>query len=503
MPKHDGNCLQKAPDIEVLFAYPRFLEKAAGLVYSKKRDIFRTGEIWRPMAKVKLKYVCQECGYESPKWMGKCPGCHAWNRMVEEVERSGTTGVPSGLPANPSKAESIDRIDISLEPRVKTGSAETDRVLGGGIVPGSLVLVGGDPGIGKSTLLLQTSFQLAAKGLKVLYVSGEESAQQIKLRADRLHIESPNLLILSETDLAQIEIQIAAVKPDFLIIDSIQTVYHPAAGSTPGSVGQVRECTGQLLRIAKTSGIATFIVGHVTKEGAIAGPRMLEHMVDAVLYFEGERHHTYRILRAVKNRFGSTNEIGIFEMREEGLVEVGNPSEMFLSDRSQGSPGSAVVASLEGTRPVLVEIQALVCPAAFGNPRRQTNGIDHNRVSMIMAVLEKRMGLYVGSQDAYVNAAGGVRLDEPAIDLGVALAVASSFKDTGLNPNEVFVGEIGLAGEIRGVSRIEQRVREAQKLGFTRIIVPVKNLRGWTPPAGIEVLGVDSIQQAFEIVFRG
>ncbi|MFC4765978.1 DNA repair protein RadA [Effusibacillus consociatus] len=455
------------------------------------------------MAKAKIKFVCQECGFESLKWMGKCPGCHTWNRMVEEVERPARAGIPSGLSANDSKAESIDAIDISQEPRVLTGSSETDRVLGGGIVGGSLVLVGGDPGIGKSTLLLQTSSQLAVKGLKVLYVSGEESAQQIKIRADRLNILTPNLLILSETDLTRIEAQIAAVKPDFLIIDSIQTIFHPAVGTTPGSVGQVRECTGHLLRIAKTSGIATFIVGHVTKEGAIAGPRMLEHMVDAVLYFEGERHHTYRILRSVKNRFGSTNEIGIFEMREEGLVEVGNPSEMFLSERSQGAPGSAVVASVEGTRPVLVEIQALVSPTAFGNPRRHANGIDHNRVSMIMAVLEKRMGLYVGAQDAFINVVGGVRLDEPAVDLGVALAIASSFKDTGMGPNDVFIGEVGLAGEIRGVSRIEQRVKEAQKLGFTRCIIPSKNLRGWTPPAGIEVVGVDSIQQAFQIVFRG
>ncbi|GAX89351.1 DNA repair protein RadA [Effusibacillus lacus] len=455
------------------------------------------------MAKTKVKFVCQECGYESPKWMGKCPGCHTWNRMVEEVERTTKTPAPAVLGSHQSKVERIDEIDISQEPRVKTGSEETDRVLGGGIVPGSLVLVGGDPGIGKSTILLQTSHRLAAQGLKVLYVSGEESVQQIKLRADRLQILSPHLLILSETDFAQIEMQIAAVNPDFLIVDSIQTIFHPAVGTTPGSVGQVRECTGHLLRIAKTHGIATFIVGHVTKEGAIAGPRMLEHMVDAVLYFEGERHHTYRILRAVKNRFGSTNEIGIFEMREEGLVEVGNPSELFLSERSQGAPGSAVVASVEGTRPVLVEIQALVSPTAFGNPRRNANGLDHARVSMIMAVLEKRMGLYVGSQDAYVNVAGGVRLDEPAVDLGVAMAIASSFKETGMSPHDVYIGEIGLAGEIRGVSRIEQRVREARKLGFARCIVPIKNLRGWTPPAGIEVVGVDSIQQAFQIVFRG
>lgn len=455
------------------------------------------------MAKVKVKFVCQECGYESPKWMGKCPGCNLWNRMVEEVERPVDTRVPPSLSTEASKAISISEIDTSQEPRVKTGSEEMDRVLGGGIVFGSLVLVGGDPGIGKSTLLLQTSYRLADKGLKVLYVSAEESAKQIKLRADRLQTLSPNLFILSETALDQIEIHISSIKPDFLIIDSIQTIYNPIISATPGSVGQVRECTGHLLRIAKTLGIATFIVGHVTKEGAIAGPRMLEHMVDAVLYFEGERHHTYRILRAVKNRFGSTNEIGIFEMQEEGLIEVGNPSEMFLSERSQGAPGSAVVASIEGTRPVLVEIQALVSPAAFGNPRRNANGLDHNRVSMIMAVLEKRAGLYVGSQDAYINVVGGVRLDEPAVDLGIAMAIASSYKDTGMDPNDMFIGEIGLAGEVRGVSRIEQRVREAHKLGFTRCIIPAKSQKGWTPPAGIKVVGVDSIQQAFQNVFRG
>ncbi|BCJ87367.1 DNA repair protein RadA [Effusibacillus dendaii] len=423
--------------------------------------------------------------------------------MVEEVERPARAGLPATLSGVGTKAESIAEIDISQVPRTTSGSVETDRVLGGGIVSGSLVLVGGDPGIGKSTVLLQTSHQLALQGYVVLYVSGEESAQQIRLRAERLRAVSPNLFILAETDLTQIELQIEAVKPDFLVIDSIQTVYHPAVGSTPGSVGQVRECTGHLLRIAKTSGIATFIVGHVTKEGAIAGPRLLEHMVDAVLYFEGERHHTYRILRAVKNRFGSTNEIGIFEMEEAGLREVENPSELFLSERSKGVPGSAVVAALEGTRPILVEIQALVSPTTFGNPRRQATGLDHNRVSMMLAVLEKRSGLFVGSQDAYVNVAGGVRLDEPAVDLGVAVAIASSFKDQGVSPNDVFIGEVGLAGEIRGVSRIEQRVKEIQKLGFSRCFIPSRNLRGWTPPAGIELIGVDSIQQAFEIVFRG
>lgn len=426
--------------------------------------------------------------------------------MVEEVA---TTAAPSShaalqnLQGEPARVTRITEIDTVEEKRTHSGYAEFDRVLGGGIVGGSLVLVGGDPGIGKSTLLLQAANAISSNGRKVLYVSGEESAKQIKLRADRLGSLSDNLLILPETDLERIESHIKTHNPDFLIIDSIQTVYRPGLTSAPGSVGQVRECTAFLLRIAKTLNLATFIVGHVTKEGAIAGPRMLEHMVDAVLYFEGERHHTYRILRGVKNRFGSTNEIGIFEMREKGLEEVLNPSELFLSERPHGVAGSCVVASMEGTRPVLVEIQALVTPSSYGTPRRMATGLDHNRVSLIMAVLEKRMGLYLQSQDAYVNVAGGVRLDEPAVDLGIALALASSFREQTMPPHDCYIGEVGLTGEVRGVSRIEQRVREAMKLGFTRLIVPTKSLRGWQPPAGVQVIGVETVQEAFQVALGG
>ncbi|MGB8954232.1 MAG: DNA repair protein RadA [Tumebacillaceae bacterium] len=459
------------------------------------------------MAKYKSKFVCQDCGYESPKWMGKCPGCGQWNRMVEEVAAPASAATSHVTlqhlqtePASPARITDIDTVD---EARTHSGYAEFDRVLGGGIVGGSLVLVGGDPGIGKSTLLLQAANAIAMQGLRVLYVSGEESAKQIKLRADRLDALSENLYILPETDLERVEAHIKLIDPQFLIVDSIQTVYRPGLQSAPGSVGQVRECTAFLLRIAKTLNLATFIVGHVTKEGAIAGPRMLEHMVDAVLYFEGERHHTYRILRGVKNRFGSTNEIGIFEMRDKGLVEVGNPSELFLSERPQGVAGSCVVASMEGTRPVLVEIQALVTPSSYGNPRRTATGLDHNRVSLIMAVLEKRMGLYLQSQDAYVNVAGGVRLDEPAVDLGIALSLSSSFREQIIRPTDVYIGEVGLTGEVRGVSRIEQRVREAMKLGFTRAIVPTKNLRGWQPPADVQVIGVETVQEAFQVALGG
>lgn len=449
------------------------------------------------MSKQKTKFCCQECGYESPKWMGKCPGCQSWNTMVEEVETVvRTQGMNSSFARTKEKPTPIIHIESSPEPRVLTNNRELNRVLGGGIVPGSLILVGGDPGIGKSTLLLQTSFALTQAGQKVLYISGEESVKQTKLRADRLEASSPLLYVLCETNLELIEEAIQETDPDFLVIDSIQTVYHPAIASAPGTVGQVRECTGHFMRIAKGKGIATVLVGHVTKEGAIAGPRMLEHMVDCVLYFEGERHHSYRLLRAVKNRFGSTNEIGIFEMQEAGLVEVSNPSELFLSERPLGVAGSTVVASMEGTRPVLVEIQALVSTTNFPSPRRMATGIDHNRLSLIMAVLEKRMGLFLQNQDAYLNVAGGVKLDEPAVDLAVAISIASSFKDQPTRPYDVVFGEIGLTGEVRGVSRIDQRVKEAQKLGFRRVIMPEKSLKGWTHPAGMEIIGVNTVSEA-------
>lgn len=433
--------------------------------------------------------------------MGKCPGCNNWNTLVEEVEAASktnrhTTGSVSTLQ---SKPESITAIESDKEPRITTQMMEFNRVLGGGIVLGSLVLIGGDPGIGKSTLLLQISSQLADKQLPVLYISGEESAKQTKLRADRLAIKSNLLYVLAETNLYDISNQISKLKPSFVVIDSIQTIFREEVTSAPGSVSQVRECTSELMKIAKSNGIPIFIVGHVTKEGSIAGPRILEHMVDAVLYFEGERHHTYRILRGVKNRFGSTNEMGIFEMKEEGLIEVMNPSEIFLEERSQGAAGSTVVASMEGTRPVLVEIQALISPSSFGNPRRMATGIDTSRVPLLMAVLEKRVGLMLQNQDAYVKVAGGVKLDEPAIDLAIAISIASSFRDQATKPEDIFVGEVGLTGEIRRVSRIEQRVQEAAKLGFKRVICPKKNLEGWTPPASIQVIGVNTVQEALEV----
>lgn len=454
------------------------------------------------MAKQKTKFVCQECGYESAKWMGKCPGCQSWNTMVEEInilekQKNRSYVTSSGTRQKP---QPITAVQGEKEPRVSTTMAELDRVLGGGIVPGSLVLVGGDPGIGKSTLLLQLSAKLANANERVLYISGEESVKQTKLRADRLELASEQLYVLAETDIALIEGAIDEVQPSLVIIDSIQTVYQNEITSAPGSVAQVRECTAAFMRVAKTKGVAVFIVGHVTKQGSIAGPKLLEHMVDSVLYFEGERHHSYRILRAVKNRFGSTNEMGIFEMKQLGLEEVKNPSEIFLEERSQGAAGSVVVASMEGTRPVLVELQALISPMGFGNPRRMATGLDHNRVSLLMAVLEKRAGMLLQNQDAYLKVAGGVKLDEPAIDLAIALSIASSFRDQPTEPMDVAIGEVGLTGEIRRVSRIDQRVNEAAKLGFKRVIIPEKNKGGWTAPAGIEVIGVQTLEQAIEVV---
>lgn len=450
------------------------------------------------MAKTKSKFFCQQCGYESPKWLGKCPGCQNWNTFVEELETvsKNDRGLHSSFGGKKEKPVSIINIESSEETRIITGNKELNRVLGGGVVPGSLILVGGDPGIGKSTLLLQTSHEMTRQQLKVLYISGEESVRQTKLRADRLEAISPLLFVLCETNLEHIESAVNEIEPDFLVIDSIQTVYHPSVTSAPGSVSQVRECTGHFMRLAKIKGIATVLVGHVTKEGAIAGPRMLEHMVDCVLYFEGERHHSYRLLRAVKNRFGSTNEIGIFEMRENGLVEVSNPSELFLSERPIGVAGSTVVASMEGTRPVLVELQALVSSTNFPSPRRMATGFDHNRLSLIIAVLEKRMGMFLQNQDAYLNLAGGVKLDEPAVDLAVAVAIASSFRDQPTQPFDVVFGEVGLTGEVRGVSRAEQRVREAQKLGFQRVILPEKSLKGWNAPKDMKIIGVNTVSEA-------
>lgn len=395
------------------------------------------------------------------------------------------------------KLAEVTSIDVN---RTKTEMDEFNRVLGGGVVPGSLVLIGGDPGIGKSTLLLQVSTQLSHQGT-VLYVSGEESAEQIKLRAERLGDIDSEFYLYAETNMQNIRTEIEKIKPDFLIIDSIQTVMSPEISSVQGSVSQVREVTAELMQLAKTNNIATFIVGHMTKEGTLAGPRTLEHMVDTVLYFEGERQHTFRILRAVKNRFGSTNEIGIFEMQSGGLVEVVNPSEVFLEERLDGATGSSIVVTMEGTRPILAEVQALVTPTMFGNAKRTTTGLDFNRASLIMAVLEKRAGLLLQNQDAYLKSAGGVKLDEPAIDLAVAVAITSSYKDLPTNPQECFIGEIGLTGEIRRVNRIEQRINEAAKLGFTKVYAPKNSLNGLKVPDNIQVIGVTTIGQVLKKVF--
>lgn len=459
------------------------------------------------MAKIKSVYVCQDCGYESPKWMGKCPGCGAWNSMVEEIEDK-TKKLSSGSAAEfsiSSKPLTLSEIEIDDEERYTTSIKEMDRVLGGGVVKGSLVLVGGDPGIGKSTLLLQVSKNIAGTGRRVLYVSGEESQKQIKLRAKRLDVGENSLYILAETNLSMIERYIEELKPDVAVIDSIQTIYRPELTSSAGSVGQVREVTSSLMRVAKGLGVSIFIVGHVTKDGAIAGPRVLEHMVDTVLYFEGERHHTYRILRAVKNRFGSTNEIGVFEMKGNGLEEVSNPSKMLLSGRPENVSGSVIVCSLEGTRPVLVEIQALTAATSFGMPRRMSTGIDYNRMLLLLAVLEKRVGMQLQTYDTYLNAAGGFRVDEPACDLGVACAVASSFRNIPINPNTIVIGEVGLTGEIRGVSFIEKRVVEAQKLGFEKCIIPKENLADIDKEMklNIDVIPAENIYEALDEVLGG
>lgn len=454
------------------------------------------------MAKLKTKFVCQECGYESPKWLGKCPSCGEWNTFVEEIyEKNKKTIVDRGLDTN--KIEKLIDIKVDEEERISTSVGELDRVLGGGIVKGSLILVGGDPGIGKSTLLIQAANNLSSNGLKVLYVSGEESTKQIKIRSDRLGIKGEELYIISETNIDIILKIVEKLSPDILIIDSIQTVYNPSITSAPGSVSQVRAITSMLMNEAKVRGIGTFIVGHVTKEGVIAGPRVLEHMVDTVLYFEGERHHTYRVLRAVKNRFGSTNEIGIFEMRDVGLVEVLNPSEMLLSGRPLNASGTVVVPSIEGTRPMLIEIQALVSYTAFGMPRRVATGIDYNRVVLLMAVLEKKVGMQMQNLDTYVNVTGGIQIKEPAADLGIICAIASSFKEREIDSKTVVMGEVGLTGELRTISLIEKRLSEAAKLGFKKAIIPKANLKGLSNNIDMEIFGVSNINDALEIVVGG
>ncbi len=455
------------------------------------------------MAKSKNQTVffCQNCGFESTKWMGQCPGCHEWNTLVEETVGTKTAG---GSHARRETARPVALSDISMtsEEKLYTHINELDRVLGGGILPGQLVLVGGDPGIGKSTLLLQMCRSLAKDGCSVLYVSGEESLKQIKIRAQRMGDFTDALKLLCETDLEQIERVIEEKKPGVVIIDSIQTMYCEQATSAPGSVSQVREATGILLRIAKSLGIAIFIVGHVTKEGTVAGPRVLEHMVDTVLYFEGDRYASYRILRAVKNRFGSTNEIGVFEMCARGLEEVENPSEYMLSGKPRDAAGSVVVCAMEGTRPMLIELQALVCDTSFQLPRRQATGIDYNRVNLLMAVLEKRLNLRLGTMDAYVNLAGGMRVSEPALDLGVVLAMISSFKNRPIPEKTVVFGEVGLSGEVRAVTQMQQRVQEAAKLGFEICVLPKAGSDKLQKelPEGMRLVRVANVSQILEWV---
>ncbi len=450
------------------------------------------------MAKVKSVFFCQECGFESSKWMGQCPGCRQWNTFVEEVagpKKSAT--VEKQLAA--AKPVSLSEIASRPQERLPSGFPELDRVLGGGIVAGSLILVGGDPGIGKSTLLLQVCRSLSEKQVSVLYISGEESLQQIKIRARRIGVFTDSLTLLCETNLEIVSEVIRREKPKAVIIDSVQTIYSENISSSPGSVSQVREATGMFLQLAKRFGTIIFIVGHVTKEGVVAGPRVLEHMVDTVLYFEGDRHAAYRILRGVKNRFGSTNEIGVFEMREEGLVEVANPSEYMLSGKPKGASGSVVACAMEGTRPLLLEVQALVCRSSFGIPRRAADGTDTNRVNLLMAVLEKRLNMRLGEYDAYVNIAGGIKINEPALDLALILAVVSSYQERAVDEKTICFGEVGLSGEVRAVSMAEQRIQEARKLGFTTCILPKVNMGALRDTAGIRLLGVENVQQAVQI----
>jgi DNA repair protein RadA/Sms len=455
------------------------------------------------MAKAKILFLCQACGHESPRWIGKCPGCESWNSMVEEVVRpepTGRAGISPGLSGG-ERPVSIEAVQTEDAPRFCTGSGELDRVLGGGVVPGSLVLIVGDPGVGKSSLTLQVCSYLAQTSGPVLYVTGEESARQVRLRADRLGMVAKELYILSETNLALIAQHTQQMKPSLLVIDSIQTVYHPEIPSAPGSVSQVREGAAQLLRLAKANGIATFIVGHVTKEGSLAGPRVLEHIVDTVLYFEGERNAQFRVLRAVKNRFGATSEIGLFDMRDSGLIDVPDASRLFLSERPTGASGSVIVPTVEGTRPLLVEVQALVSSAAFMPPRRTADGVDIKRVQLLLAVLEKRVGLLLGNADVYVKVAGGIRVEEPAVDLALTLALASSLRDRVTDPTAVAFGEVGLAGEVRAVSHVEQRIREAEKLGFKRAILPANNLKGNKVKSSMELVGVETVMEALGAVF--
>ncbi len=450
----------------------------------------------------KTVYTCQTCGYETPKWMGKCPDCGEWQTFVEEAKstKRDRRMMPMGEVIN-AEVVPVDAIESDAEIRMLTGIRELDRVLGGGLVPGTLILIGGDPGIGKSTLMLQALFGICRDGLKGLYVSGEESVRQLGLRSKRLSTLSADILAVSEIEIDAILALVEKTQPGVIVIDSIQTMYSGDLTSAPGSVSQVRESAMRLMLMAKQKGIPTFLVGHVTKEGAIAGPRLLEHMVDTVLYFEGDRNHVFRILRAVKNRFGSTNEIGVFEMKENGLNEVANPSAIFLSERPQATPGSVVTSSMEGTRPILIELQALASSTNLGTPRRTILGLDQNRVALLVAVMEKKLGMHLLGHDIFMNVAGGVRVDEPAVDLGIVSAVASSFLDKPVSEGTTVVGEIGLTGEIRAVGQIEVRVREMEKMGFQRCLVPRNNLERMSKAAGFELIGVGSVAEAMETLF--
>jgi DNA repair protein RadA/Sms len=454
--------------------------------------------------KTQTRYVCQSCGYDSPKWLGRCPNCEGWNTLVEEADAP----APKTRLRPPSQPTPLSHVEPLPQDRLPTDISELDRVLGGGIVPGSLVLIAGEPGCGKSTLLTQVADRLGTQAHRVLYVTGEESPQQAKLRAERIGATSEHIWVLAETDLNVVQEQTRRLSPAVMIVDSIQTMFRPDLPTSPGSVGQVRECASALLQVAKGQGIAVLLVGHVTKDGAIAGPRVLEHIVDTVLYFEGERHQAYRILRAIKNRFGSTDEIGVFEMYGSGLREVPNPSAAFLGERPEGASGATVVCAMEGTRPLLVEVQALVKSAPFGTPRRTTAGVDYNRLLLLLAVLEKRAGLSLGAADVYANAAGGVRVEEPAADLGVALAVASSHRDRPLDRFTVFIGEVGLSGEIRAVPHLSRRLAEAAKLGFRRAMVPKgigatgRPLTETPTPSdgdGLQITKVETIAECFDL----
>lgn len=452
------------------------------------------------MPKAKTIFFCQNCGFESSKWMGQCPACKEWNSFAEEPQTLTKKTAAGNVRKDTPQPKTLSEIEMNQTARMSTGMGELDRVLGGGIVQGSLVLVGGDPGIGKSTLLLQVCRNLSDAGKKVLYISGEESLQQIRLRAERMGSFTENLLILCETDLQAIRETITRLQPQVVVIDSIQTMYNESVSSAPGSVSQVRESTGVLMQIAKTQNITIFIVGHVTKEGVVAGPRMLEHMVDTVLYFEGDRHASYRILRGVKNRFGSTNEIGVFEMREEGLAEVPNPSEFMLEGRPAEASGAVTACSMEGTRPILLEVQALVSKTNFGLPRRTAAGVDYNRVNLLMAVLEKRCRYALSGYDAYVNIAGGMKMNEPALDLAIVMALISSYKDRPLDEKTIVFGEVGLSGEVRAVSMAEQRVHEAVKMGFTRCILPMVNVSKLKPRSDIRLEGVANVREAIGLL---